>query len=58
MLHEITHCAGRVLADTRPHQLRSGDGETMAAISHRKCLINVWCVHVCVRVCYGVSVRT
>ena len=26
MLRKVTHCAGRILANTRPHQLYWGDG--------------------------------
>ena len=32
MLCKVTHCAGRVSADTRPHQLRWGDREMGTAI--------------------------
>ena len=34
MLCEVTHCAGRVSANTRPHQLRWGDREMGTAISY------------------------
>ena len=37
MLHKVTHCAGRVSANTRPHQLRWGDQEMGTAISCTKC---------------------
>ena len=37
MLHKVTHCAGRVSANTRPHQLRWGDREMGTAISCTKC---------------------
>ena len=33
MLYQITHCAGHVLAITRPHQLRWGDREMETGIS-------------------------
>ena len=33
MLCKVTHCTGRVSANTRPHQLRWGDGEMGTAIS-------------------------
>ena len=33
MLHKVTHCTGRVSANTRPHQLRWGDREMGTAIS-------------------------
>ena len=36
MLRKVTHCAGRVSANTRPHQLRWGDRETGTAISCTK----------------------
>ena len=32
MLRKVTHCAGRVSANTRPHQLRWGDREMGTAI--------------------------
>ena len=32
MLCKVTHCAGRVSANTRPHQLRWGDREMGTAI--------------------------
>ena len=32
MLCKVTHCAGRISANTRPHQLRWGDREMGAAI--------------------------
>ena len=32
MLCKVTHCAGRVSANTRPHQLRWGDWEMGTAI--------------------------
>ena len=37
MLCKVTHCAGRVLANTRPHQLRWGDREMGTAISCTEC---------------------
>ena len=37
MLHKVTHCAGRVLANTRPHQLHRGDQEMGTAISCTEC---------------------
>ena len=37
MLCKVTHCAGRVSANTRPHQLRWGDREMGTAISYIKC---------------------
>ena len=37
MLRKVTHCAGRVSANTRPHQLRWGDREMGTAISCTKC---------------------
>ena len=37
MLCKVTHCTGRVLANTRPHQLRWGDREMGTAISCIKC---------------------
>ena len=33
MLRKVTHCAGCVLVNTRPHQLRWGDWEMGTAIS-------------------------
>ena len=36
MLRKVTHCAGRVSANTRPHQLRWGDWEMGTAISCTK----------------------
>ena len=36
MLRKVTHCAGRVSANTRPHQLRWGDREMGTAISCTK----------------------
>ena len=33
MLCKVTHCAGRVSANTRPHQLQWGDQE-MGLLSH------------------------
>ena len=32
MLYKVTHCAGRILANTRPHQLRWGDQEMRTAM--------------------------
>ena len=37
MLCKVTHCAGRVSANTRPHQLRWGDREVGTAISCTEC---------------------
>ena len=37
MLCKVTHCAGRVSANTRPHQLRWGDREMGTAISCTEC---------------------
>ena len=37
MLCKVTHYAGRVSANTRPHQLRWGDQEMGTAISCTKC---------------------
>ena len=37
MLYKVTHCAGHVLANTRPHQLRWGDREMGTAISCTEC---------------------
>ena len=37
MLYKVTHCAGRVLANTRPHQLRWGEWEMGTAISWIEC---------------------
>ena len=37
MLRKVTHCAGRISANTRPHQLRWGDREMETAISCTKC---------------------
>ena len=37
MLCKVTHCAGRVSANTRPHQLRWGDQEMGTAISCTEC---------------------
>ena len=37
MLRKVTHCAGRVSANARPHQLRWGDREVGTAISCTKC---------------------
>ena len=37
MLRKVTHCAGRVLANTRPHQLCWGDREMGTAISCIEC---------------------
>ena len=37
MLHKITHCAGCISANTRPHQLRWGDREMGTAISCTEC---------------------
>ena len=37
MLRKVTHCAGRVSANTRPHQLRWGDREMGTAISCTEC---------------------
>ena len=37
MLRKVTHCAGRVSANTTPHQLRWGDREMGTAISCTKC---------------------
>ena len=37
MLRKVTHCAGRVSANTRPHQLCWGDREMGTAISCTKC---------------------
>ena len=36
MLRKVTHCAGRISANTRPHQLRWGDWEMGTAISCTK----------------------
>ena len=36
MLRKVTHCAGRVSANTKPHQLRWGDREKGTAISCTK----------------------
>ena len=36
MLRKVTHCAGRVSANTRPHQLRWGNREMGTAISCTK----------------------
>ena len=35
--HKVTHCAGRVLANTRPHQLRWGDMHMLSV-----CLMHVF----------------
>ena len=37
MLCRVTHCAGCVSANTRPHQLCWGDGEMGTAISCTEC---------------------
>ena len=37
MLCKVTHCAGRISANTRPHQLRWGDREMGTAISCTEC---------------------
>ena len=37
MLYKVTHCAGRVSANTRPHQLHWGDREMGTAISCTEC---------------------
>ena len=37
MLRKVTHCAGRISANTRPHQLRWGDREMGTAISCKEC---------------------
>ena len=37
MLCKVTHCAGRILANTRPHQLCWGDREMAITISCTKC---------------------
>ena len=37
MLCKVTHCAGRVSANTRPHQLHWGDREMGTAISCTEC---------------------
>ena len=37
MLCKVTHCAGRVLANTNPHHLCCGDQEMGTAISCTKC---------------------
>ena len=37
MLCKVTHCAGHIFANTRPHQLRWGDREVGTAIS---------CIHI------------
>ena len=37
MLCKVTYCAGRVSANTRPHQLRWGDREMGTAISCTEC---------------------
>ena len=37
MLCKVTHCAGRVSANTRPHQLRWGDREMGTAIICVEC---------------------
>ena len=37
MLHKVTHCAGRVSANTRPHQLHWGDQEMGTATLCTKC---------------------
>ena len=37
MLRKVTHCAGHVSANTRPHQLRWGDREMGTAILCTKC---------------------
>jgi len=37
MLCKVTHCAGRVSANTRPHQLHWGDREMVTARSCIKC---------------------
>ena len=37
MLRRVTHCAGRISANTRPHQLRWGDREIGTAISCTEC---------------------
>ena len=35
MLRKVTHCAGRVLANTRSHQLHWGDREMKLYIMHK-----------------------
>ena len=37
MLRKVTHCAGRVSTNTRPHQLRWGDREMGTVISCTEC---------------------
>ena len=37
MLRKVTHCAGRVLANARPHQLRWGDREMGTPTSCTEC---------------------
>ena len=37
MLCKVTHCAGRISANIRPHQLRWGDWEMGTAISCIEC---------------------
>ena len=37
MLYKVTHFAGRILANTRPHQLCCGDQEMRTAISCMQC---------------------
>ena len=37
MLRKVTHCAGHVSANARPHQLRWGDREMGTAISCTEC---------------------
>ena len=37
MLCKVTHCAGHVSANTKPHQLRWGDQEMGTAISYTEC---------------------
>ena len=37
MLRKVTHCAGRISANTRPHQLCWGDREMGTAISCTEC---------------------
>ena len=44
MLCKVTHCAGCVLANTRPHQLRCGNWEMRTAISSTECSLVDACV--------------
>ena len=45
MLCKVTHCTGRISANTRPHQQHWGDREMGTAISCTKCSQDAGFIH-------------